>query len=177
MHVSFFKNEDYYRELISRIMHNKNGNKKILICKFKWGDEKQCDVTLFLRESKFLENTYGEIEEEKRNLYLRLLSGNLNENMIKEYFQNDMIMEYNDNGQRIIYSGKFTFENSTFHMENGHCCYMFNDWDDDYINIIPIDNGRRGDKFQKLPTENFYNLLNYCFQKRKTENLSEPEIC
>ena len=177
MHTSFFKNVDYYRELISKIIHNKIGDKEILICKFKWGHEKQCDVTLFLKDSKLLENTYEEIEEEKKNLFLRLLSGNLNGNMINEYFQKDMIMEYNDKGQRIIYSGKFTFKNSTFHMENGHCCYMLNNWYDVHINIIPIDNGKRGDKFQKITTDNFYNLLNYCFQKRETENLSEPEIC
>lgn len=176
MSSKYFTNVNYYRDLIARIETEKIGDNKHLISKFPWGGETQGLITLFLKESSILEYTPDEIFEMKKDLYHRLLSGKLDVYMIREYFLNHIIMEYTSNGQRIIYSGEFTFENSGFTMENGSCFYMSNKWNDDYMNIVPINNGGFGNNWHKIPTDYFFNLF-HCIQKKKTENLSESVIC
>tara|TARA_B100001093_G_C26798565_1_gene1002315 strand:+ start:1261 stop:1782 length:522 start_codon:yes stop_codon:yes gene_type:complete len=171
----------YYRDLKARIKKEIIGDNTHLISEFQYGGETQGHITLFLKESSILEYTPDEIYEMKKNLYHRLLSGKLDVNMIRQHFLNHIIMEYTSKGQRIIYSGEFTFENSAFTMENGSCFYMSNKWNDDYVNIVRINNGGFGNNWHKIPTDYFFNLLD-CIQKKNTENLSkhqlsEPNIC
>lgn len=147
MSSKHFKNENYYRDLKSRIEKKIIGDNTRLISRFQYGGETQGHITLFLKESSTLEYTPDEIYEMKKNLYHRLLSGKLDVDMIRQHFLNHIIMEYTSNGQRIIYSGEFTFENSGFTMENGSCFYMSNKWNDDYMNIVPINNGGLGNNY------------------------------
>jgi len=167
----------YYSELIAKIKKDKIGDKERFMSSFNWGKKHQFFITMFLKESKFLEDSIEEIDDFKNKQYLRLLSAKLNEKMIKEYFLNHIIIEYtNEKGQRVIYSGGFTFEKSTFQRENGSSYYMKNNWTDDYMCIVPIKNGRLGNNFLEIPREQFFNMFS-CLQNREKKNLSEPQIC
>tara|TARA_Y100000389_G_C17332806_1_gene449032 strand:+ start:473 stop:970 length:498 start_codon:yes stop_codon:yes gene_type:complete len=156
----------YYRDLKASIEKKIIGDNTHLISKFPYGDETEGHITLFLKKSIISEFTPEEIYVMKKNLYHGLLSGKLDINMIRQHFLNHIIMEYTSNGQRIIYSGEFTFENSGFTMENGSCFYMSNKWNDDYMNIVPINNGGLGNKWHKIPTDYFSNLFHF-IQKEK----------